>query len=104
MINFMTNMFVKGAPAVVLDARDGGDASGGGTIEVEAAEVRGLFAYPNPIPNSNPNPNPNQSPVTLPLPLPLTLTLTLTRCAACSPTPRVARPRCRTARPSRASQ
>ena len=70
MINFMTNMFVKGAPAVVLDARDGGDASGGGTIEVEAAEVRGLFAYPNPIPNSNPNPNPNQSPVTLPLPYP----------------------------------
>ena len=45
MINFMTNMFVKGAPGVALDARDGADASGGGAIEVEAAEVRGLFAY-----------------------------------------------------------
>ena len=66
MINFMTNMFVKGAPGVVLDARDGGDASGGGTIEVEAAEVRGLFAYPNPIPNCNPNPNPSPTPTPTP--------------------------------------
>ena len=45
MINFMTNMFVKGAPGMVLDGRDGSHASGG-TVEVEAAVVRGLFAYP----------------------------------------------------------
>ena len=30
---------------MVLDGRDGGHASGG-TVEVEAAVVRGLFAYP----------------------------------------------------------
>ena len=37
--------FVKVAPGMVLDARDDGHASGG-TVEVEAAVVRGLFAYP----------------------------------------------------------
>ena len=44
MINFMTNMFVKGAAGLVLDGRDGSYTSG--AVEVEVAVVRGIFAYP----------------------------------------------------------